>query len=192
MNTDEALEPSVIKAIRSAVNKFKRRCWWLDEGDMFGWGVQIVLEAARTYRPERGEWSRYYRSSLRRGLWRRMLRESAPVSAPDHHLRELAGLTRAPLLAVADRPADARWADDVLADKRWRKRVGKLLRNVATCGVEEEHEGQMALSVLLGAEVGEVARDRGTNSAKVKAAVQALETAIRESTVFQALLRERC
>jgi hypothetical protein len=183
------LEADIERTIRAAVRRYKMKCWWTDEDDLYGWGVQVALEALRTWDPARGERLTYVRSALIRGLWRRVLRESAPVSATDHELRELAGKTRAPLQALTFHVDPTPWAEQVIDDEGWKRRVAHLLGDVA----DKVPDGHMGLSVLRhGATVQEVAKSYRVPTRRVRAAVVQLQTALAARPDARLILRERC
>jgi len=92
--------------VKEAVRRYKRKVWWADAGDLSQQAWLTALEASATFKPEvwgeeAGEGLYWYAwravvVQLRNYLWR----QSAPVTAPQRKLGQLAGIVRAPLADI--------------------------------------------------------------------------------------------
>lgn len=115
--------------VEEAVKRYAKRCWWADRADMRQEAWMVACSAARTFKPAR--WATDPGNGLYWYAWRAVVvqlrnylwRESAPVTAPQRKLDQLAGVQRAPLTLVPDTAAEQALADAALSEGLMRKDI---------------------------------------------------------------------
>lgn len=156
---------------RRAAARYARRCWWADKQELEQEAWVAMLRARKTFDPQVGvpfggyAW-RAVVVSLSSYLWR----QSAPVSAGDRDLEELAGIHRAPLEAAAN-VAQALDVEELVDCVR----RARLVRDVIDLHDEDGH----ARAVLLGERrPQEVARESAGDVSQVYRSTQRARSAL--------------
>ena len=128
------MSPRVAAALAGPLDRLARRlcgrgcCWWAEAEDLRQIGWRAALEADPSWDRRVGvPRLSYLMVAARRAMWGALWRQSAPVSAGDHHLEDLAGLHRAPLDPGLPGP---RWDPEAELDdrRRWARVRAELLR----------------------------------------------------------------
>lgn len=161
-------EVIIAAVVKEATRRYKRDVWWADVEDMSQHAWVVALEAHRTFKPERMDDFYWYAwravvVQLRNHLWR----QSAPVSAPQRKLPELAGVFRDVLEAAPDVASEAMDADQRIEAEMLRKEVrqralaidpalalaalqddDKALRRLGRLGAKDRHLATLAQRTL--------------------------------------------
>lgn len=112
----------------AAAKRYAARCSWVDFEDCLSVAHLACTEAKRTWREDHGTPLDSYAwraciFALRSYVWRM----SAPVSAPDKKLTELASMSACEL---TDIPKDQPSSEDIIDAKRWTARVCVRLHTI--------------------------------------------------------------
>lgn len=154
---------AVAREVNVQVAYYYQRVKWrgVEEGDLRNTAWEIALDALEHYDAAKGSVGGYVATAVRRNIATRLIFEGSPVTESWHRRHNLLGVHRAPLdhaerpqRSVFDgeeggrsitqgAPEAGGWADEVLADRRWRVRV--LSRLFEVVGLE----GREGLEALL-------------------------------------------
>ena len=180
------LSPELLKLMRCAARRYKRKCWWADQRELEQQAALALVEAHRSYDPQTGiPFEGYAWRAVINQLHGAVLRESAPVSASAHKLPDLKGLFREALdEGLVDPRADPY---RVLAALQREARVRSALDEI----LSGERDHQIARDVLLREmEPREVARWRRVPVQRVYAVVRRVKNRIGKSYACWMLWRE--
>lgn len=92
MKLDREMEAVLRGVVTKLALAYARRCWWADVTDLEQQGWEIALKALTTAPPSAEAAWAYH--AVRRQLSRYLWRLGSPVSASDHSVRDLRGVTR--------------------------------------------------------------------------------------------------
>ena len=162
------LDAALVVLARIAASRYKRKCWWADRAALEQQAWVAMLEAQRTHDPQTGvPFAGYAWRAIINQLHGAVLRESAPVSAPDRKLPDLKGIYREMLDAGLVDPTGDPYHLLVQLERR-----ARLLRALDAV-MSNEKDGDLAAAVLLREETPrEVARTRRVPVQRVYAAVR--------------------
>lgn len=152
-------------AVASKVAKlYARRCWRADEDDLRQEALVVAQAALRTFDPTKGlPFAAYAWRACAQRLARYLWRSGSPVSAPDHHVRELRGLHGASL-EMSEYVDLGSHVGELLDDHRWHSRVREQL----TFLFQQTEDAHVAARTLLDDEQSSVvAAEAGIPVARV-------------------------
>lgn len=163
----EQLE-TALQLAAGIAGRFGRRVWWSSVEDMEQTALLAMVEAARTFDPAVGmPWKGYARAAAVRAIWYSIWRDSAPVSAGQREVRNLAGLHRQDLDSHAGMtlPAADAWPDQAYDSADWHTRAAAVIADrLAAMG----DGAAIALEVLIEEErPRHVAARHGMDASKV-------------------------
>lgn len=133
-------EKEIDRIASSIAGRYKKRCWWVEYEDIKQEACRIVCRAEQNYNPEVGiEFGAYAFIACSRELTQYLYRNSAPVSAPNNKVKELAGLHRKRVNPWEHVAGPKHYEDDLRA--RIRDRVMALAETI--------DNGEWAVAILL-------------------------------------------
>jgi len=152
------MDEDVNSVAARAAKIYARRCWWAEEDDLRQEALAVAHASRRTFDERVGvPFSAYAWRACVLHLARYLWRNGAPVSAPDHRLRELRGAHRSSLSEYVDLGPNV---GALIDDHRWHLRVREQL----TFLLQQHGEGdaRVASRTLLDEEkAAAVAADEG-------------------------------
>lgn len=151
-NNEESVEEQLDHIAKEVARRYASRCWWADLADLQQQAWVVVLEVYRCNPPlldsgdlDRDRLGSFAWVAAMRQLSRYLWRQSAPVSATDHEIKQLSGIHHCQLdLQVPDQSGDPEYLfHQFEVRERIRHRILEL------CGYVQEDAWMLAVLKIL-------------------------------------------